>query len=407
MNTSGESNTRFDMDTDNAEQVLHDFMLKNFEQDPVWFQEPENTLDYGPPGMPTPWVPSDPRITQRQQRISDSLRELLEADRLPESFDSQMIEMLQLNFDSFNTILGSSNNDSYMRWKMNGLDEGLSLEMRDIEERGVLGLASQKEIAYFLRNTEGLVSSEFWRIFHPFMYRMRHLAYRRVETDTMILDSGGEIYDNADGSRYYGLKLYPYVVESHRDLTQEEVREIALLQSSIMKKWEALHAYVNENNGKTIKTQDSLMQDEIYNAVSDAIDQEEKKILSIQESTQIHRTEGLLASIKRHVGTMPKSDDKSIKVVERQLFAVDISKQKDSPEFQEIMRQIRLGEKPNEKMTQFIENIELQFVGHGETVIPISTTAFGFEVPNTSVAYTSVSSALAKVATGHTTRMRR
>lgn len=407
MNTSRESNNQFDMDTSGSKKFLHDFMLRNFEQDPEWFTEPENMPDYGPPGMPTPWTPSDPRIAERQQRISDTLRELLDENRLPETIDPHAVAMLQLNFDSFNTILGSSNNDSYVRWKMRGLDQNLSPELREIEERAVLGLATQNEIGYFLQNTNGLASAELWRIFHPFMYRMRHLECRRDEMDKMIIDAGGETYDNSDGSRYYGLKLFPYVVESHRDLTESEIQDIGLLRSSILKKWEALHAYVNESHGKIIQTEDGRTQDAIYNAVSDAIDAEEKQILDIQESTQIHKTEGLLASMKRHAGMIPKNAEKNLKVVERQLFKVDVSDRKNTEAFQEVMRKIRLDQPTDESMSQFTDEIKTLFISHGEEIIPMSTTAYEFEVPATVVAYTSVSSALAKVATGHTSRMRR
>jgi hypothetical protein len=405
MNTFPEKNGASNEMT-SAEVLLHDFMVANLERDPDWFHEPEDTAEYGPPGMPTPFVPLDPRIAPRQRGISKDLRRLISKERLPAFLNSHLINMLEVNFDSFNTILGESNNDSYTRWKTQSDSDALSPELKHIEELGVLGLASQKEISRLLRETDGFQSAEFSRLFHPLKYRMRHLPHLREVTNEMIVDAGGTLVDNSDGSAYYGLKLFPYVVESYVALSAYQQREIDLLNSSIFKKWEALHEGLNQAPNGSID-------DEMYNAVSDAIDVEEARILAIKESTQRHTIEGLMASVKRCVGSIPKNSEKDIKVAERQVFAVDLAsyyKQltpSQVTDFDAAMHDARLAksEQPASvlKIKQDVANL---FITDSQLIIPVSTTTYGFEASTRPVVYSSISPALAQLAMRRTNRLR-
>ena len=117
MGNNHESFDSFENKQTGSEIALPDFMLQNFEQDPDWFIEPEDTPDYGPPGMPTPLVPTDDRIVERQRHISNTLRGLVDPKNLPKDIDMHLVQMLQMNFDSYNAILGVNNNGSYSRYK--------------------------------------------------------------------------------------------------------------------------------------------------------------------------------------------------------------------------------------------------------------------------------------------------
>jgi hypothetical protein len=392
-------------------------MSRNYEQDPEWFHEPENHSDYGPPGMPTPFVPLDPRIASRQKGISTDLRRLISKELLPSFLNQHLMNMLELNFDSFNTILGESNNDSYSRWKTDDSDCRLTPELQRIEERGVLGLASQSEIRDLLLQTDGFISAEFFRLFHPLKFRMRHLTHLRDTTNEMILSAGGMLADNTDDTQYYGLKIFPYVVETRTELSDEQQREIDLLRSSIFKKWEALHAYINENQKKIKPAPDGSISDEMFNSVSDAIDADEARILEIQESTHKQTVEGLMASIKRHVGHIPKSNEKCISVAERQLFAIDFDafrsdkNLEDMNDFQAAIHGVRIGSKKQSKeeaesVLRLKDEIEGHFMSDSGLIIPVSTTAYGFESPVRPVVHTSASAAMASMAITRTSRLR-
>jgi hypothetical protein len=412
MNRNNADTYKHQIDTD-SELSLSDFMLRNYEQDPIWFTEPENTPEYGPPGMPTPFVPLDPRIAPRQQGISAELRTLISKEHMPDFVSPHLIDMLEVNFDSFNAILGESNNDSYTNWKSQAASHNLSPELRRIEELSVLGLARQKEMRTFLQQTDGFVSAEFARLFHPFKYRMRHLSGIRAETNEMILDAGGTLVDNSDGSAYYGLKIFPYVVETYVDLTSEQQHDIDMLQSSIFKKWEALHVYINENKDRLKPAPDGSIGDVMYNAVSEAIDADQARILKIQESTQRHTVEGLMASMKRRVGTIPKNEDKNIKVAERQLFALDLASYYKTltPEqiqnFDESVHAARLSKKDQPASVATLKStIEDLFIAQSELIIPVSTTTYGFEASVHDAVYSSSSPALGKLALGRSNRLR-
>jgi hypothetical protein len=396
--------TRLDgIDIDN-DVSLFEFMSRNYDHDPDWFTEPENSPDYGPPGMPTPWNPADPRIADRQRHISNTLRQLLNPDILPVDTDPYMIEMFQLNFDSFNTILGMNNNDSYSRWKTHNNLTSLDARLSEIEDAGVLGLASQEELAEFILNTEGMKSVEFWRLFHAYKFRMRHLESRRDETKQMILGNGGEIASE-DRPHYFGLKLFPYVNVTYREPTQEERRQIALINTSRLKKQEIFDDLARGHtqayaDGKIVPT-------EIQDALSHQIDQDNAEVEAIIEKMQVHTTEGLMATIKKDIGMIPKNEKKSIRVVERQLFGIDISSQKNTDSFQELMHDIRTKKELNARVKQVYSNIYGHFMEMSPLIVPASTTTYGFETDASSLRYDDTTAGiLANIAIGGTTRLR-
>jgi hypothetical protein len=391
---------------------LADFMQANFEKDPAFFIEPEDTPEYGPPGMPTPFVPMDARIADRQLKLSDSFRGLLENPTLREYLGEDMINMLMMNFDSHNTILGVTNNGSYYRWTHQENRPSLPDELREIEERAVLGLAQPGEILDLLLYSEDKIetndedqvedmkSAELFKLYHPAKYRMRHLEPRREETKAAIRERGGHVYDNPD---FYDLKLFPYVVVTNRELTAEEYRECQLLSVSVEKKMKVL---------TSDKTDPALMSAELIDAITGEIRHDSYRFNEIIANTQIHTIKGLMASVKRRVGVIKKSDTHDLRVVERQVFAVDIA------DFDEeligALHNVRAERDDNEARKPVIDEttvaayarVYAEFKKNTDTIIPVSTAAFAYEKPCKTRHPDKVTDAIAKVAARSSVELR-
>lgn len=386
-------------------------MQANFEGDPDFFVEPENTPEYGPPGMTTPLVPMDVRIADRQLSLSDSLRGLLLNPALRKYLGEDTIEMLKMNFDSHNTILGVTNNGSYYRWTHQENRPTLPDDLREIEEKAVLGLAQPGEILDLLlysedkvetdeeHQTEDLKSAELMKLFHPAKYRMRHLEPRREEIKAAIRERGGHVYDNPD---FYDLKLFPYVVVEDRGLTAEESKECQLLRVSVEKKLKVL---------TSDKTNPALMSSELIDAITDEIHRDTYRFNEILAGTQVHTIKGLMASVKSRIGVIKKNDTHDLRVVERQVFAVDIA------DFDEELiealhnvraerdRQDKRGKNDNRKpvidetTVAAYARVYAEFKKDTDTIIPVSTAAFAYEKPRKIRYPDTVADAIAKIAT--------
>ena len=386
--------------------TLAEFMQQNFEKDPDFFVEPENSTEYGPPGMPTPFVPMDARIAERQLNLSDSLRGLLLNPALCEYLGEDTIEMLKMNFDSHNTILGVTNNGSYYRWTHQDNRPTLPSELQKIEERAVLGVAQPGEILDLLLyqdghdQTEDLKSAELMKIYHPAKYRMRHLEPRREEIKEAIRERGGHVNDNPD---FYDLKLFPYVVVEERELTPEERWECQLLRVSVEKKMKAL---------TSDKTDPSLRSAELVDVITDEIRRDTYRFNEILAGTQMHTIKGLMASVKRRVGVIEKNETHDLRIVERQVFAVDIADFDE--ELIEAIHNVRAerdardknhdgesSKKPviDQTTVAVYERVYAEFKKNTDTIIPVSTAAFAYEKPRETRSSDTVTGAIAKIAT--------
>lgn len=384
---------------------LAEFMQENFEKDPDFFVEPEDTPEYGPPGMPTPFVPMDARIAERQLELSDSLRGLLLNPALHQYLGEDTIEMLKMNFDSHNTILGVANNGSYYRWTHQENRPTLPDELREIEEKAVLGVAQPGEILDLLlyseprteiddeKQTEDLPNAELMKIYHPAKYRMRHLEPRREEIKAAIRERDGRVYDNPD---FYDLKLFPYVVVTNRELTAEEHRECQLLTTSAEKKIKLL------TSGQT---DPSLVSSELFNEITAEIHRDSYRVSEIMASTQVHTIKGLIASVKRRIGVIKKDDKHDVRIVERQVFAIDVTDFDE--ELIESLHKVRAERDKNEDRKPVIDEttvavyarVYAEFKKNADTIIPVSTAAFGYEKPRKIRYPDTVTGAIAKVAT--------
>lgn len=393
---------------------IAEFMLQNFEKDPDFFVEPEDTSDYGPPGMPTPFVPMDARIAERQMNLSDSLRELLLNPDLREHLGEDTIEMLKMNFDAHNTILGVTNNGSYYRWTHQEHPPTLPSDLKEVEERAILGLAQPGEILDLLlftqdddctdgdRKTEDLKSAELMKLYHPAKYRMRHLEPRREEIKAAILERGGEVAEKPD---FYDLTLFPYVVVTVRDLTDEERRECYMLQKSSEMKLKILNA------GKS-KTDDEIKEDaviptpELIDEMIAEIHRAGHRVNEILAGTQTHTIKGLMASVKRRIGVIRKDADRDIRVVERQVFAMDITDFDD--ELIDALHYVRAArdenegkEKPavDEKTVAVYAHVYEHFKNNTDKILPVSTATYGYEKPHVARFSETVTGAIARIAT--------
>ena len=379
MVNNHESFDSFENKQTGSEIALPDFMLQNFEQDPDWFIEPEDTPDYGPPGMPTPLVPTDDRIVERQRHISNTLRGLVDPKNLPKDIDMHLVQMLQMNFDSYNAILGVNNNGSYSRYKAKEHTVNLPPDIQAIEEPAVLGVANQSELIQFILHTDGMPSTELMKIYHPFMIRMRHLPYRRAETDAAIVENGGklaEISDDRDG--FYDLKLYPYNIERTREHTTEELIAIELLEKSIAQKNEAFRDSVNEKLHMGIDSEQYI---ELYNEIASQIGRDETELNTLYEAATYNETVGLMASIKRRVGSIPKNNDVQVNVTERQLFAIAPSALHKMP--QEDLQHLHARRKELDEQAERITSwVRSHFIKNTEAIIPVSTTTYAYETKN-------------------------
>jgi hypothetical protein len=396
---------------------LAEFMQQNLERDPDFFTEPENTPDYGPPGMPTPFVPMDARIAERQLNLSDSLRGLLLNPALREYLGEDTIEMLKMNFDSHNTILGVTNNGSYYRWTHQENRPTLPAELQAIEEKAVLGVAQPGEILDLLLHqddqgqVEDLKSAELMKIYHPAKYRMRHLEPRRQQIKQAILDRGGMIIEKPD---FYDLKLFPYVVVTERELTDEERRECYLLQKSAEMKLKILNAEKTKNDDGTNEDAVTLTPELIDEIIAE-IHRAGHRVNEILAGTQIHTIKGLMASVKRRIGVIEKNDTHDLRIVERQVFAVDIADFDE--ELMEAIHNVRAerderdknhdgesNKKPviDETTVAVYERVYAEFKKSTDTIIPVSTAAFAYEKPRETRPSDTVTGAIAKIATRST-----
>lgn len=384
---------------------LAEFMQENFEKDPDFFIEPEDTLEYGPPGMPTPFIPMDARIADRQLAISDSLRGLLLNPELRSHLGEDTVKMLEMNFDSHNTILGVANNGSYYRWINQDNLPVATDELHAIEMKAVVGVARPGEILDLLINDGGagvdedgveiedLKSAELFKLYHPAKYRMRHRESRREEVDAAIRERGGHVYDDP---KYYDLKLFPYVVVTNRELTLEEYRECRLLTTSAEKKIKLL------TSGQT---DPSLVSPELFDEITAEIHHDSYRVGEIMAGTQVHTIKGLMASVKRRVGVIKKNDKHDIRIAERQVFAVDIADFDD--ELIGALHNVRAerdkndGRKPviDETTVAAYERVYTEFKKDTDTIIPVSTAAFGYEKPRKTRYSDTVTGAIAKIAT--------
>lgn len=385
-----------------SQLTLAEFMQQNLENDPDFFVEPEDTADYGPPGMPTPFVPMDARIADRQLAISDQLRGLILDPRLREFVGQDTIDMLLMNFDSHNTILGVTNNGSYYRWSHQEGRPALPDDLHDIEDRAVLGLAGPGEILDLLLHSddeaEDLKSGELFKLYHPAKYRMRHLEPRRQEVKQAIHERGGQLFDSPE---FYDLKLFPYVVVTNRELTDEERRECHLLVTSAEKKMKLL-------TSETIDT--SLMTQEVFDEITAEIHRDSYRVGEIMASTQLHTIKGLMASVKRRVGVIEKDDDRDLRIVERQVFAVDVSGL--SGELIEALHDVRAARDENEdkKVTKpgkpVVDErtvaayawVYEEFKADSSKILPVSTAAYAHEKRHEAAYSEPVTAALARVA---------
>lgn len=375
-----------------SEQSLPDFMSQNFERDPDWFVEPEDTPEYGPPGMPTPLQPMDVRIAERQRIISDSLRRLLSRDTLPDAIDDDLIDMLHMNFDSYNTILGVNNNNSYTIWKSKTDGKGLSPDLQVIEDKTVLGVASQAEMLELITEATGLQSIELYKLYHPFKYRMRHLGNRRQELTKALEGRGGNVTADAE---YYDLKLAPYSFADMRELSPDERQKLTLLQASIDKKWKILgeHTLLSEHLDETRHSQ---LTPDLHQAITEQIKAEEAEFRQIHEDAEVTVTRGLMASIKRHVGFIPEDNGRRINVTERQLFAVDLCGIEES--VKQNLPYVHGRSKPDKNSLPVYEVVYDLFKANSDLIIPVSTTAYCYETSKQQEADSTVTSQLAQVA---------
>jgi hypothetical protein len=407
MSTAHESSNNFDLHASQAEMSLSDYMTANYDHDPEWFVEPEDTPEYGPPGMPTPLVPMDARIAERQMTISNSLRSLLQDPRLRDFIGQDTIDMLVMNFDSHNAILGVANNGSYYHWKQQN-HVPLPSELQAIEEKAVLGLATDGEILDLMlhhddsdETVSDLKSAELFKIYHLAKFRMRHLEPRRDSLRDAIVARGGEISDDAE---YYGLKLFPYVVVTNRELTVDEHRECQLLVTSAEKKMKLL------TSGKTDQ---NLMSPELFDAITEEIKRDSYRVSEIMAGTQVHTIRGLMASVKRRVGQIQKTDEHDVCIVERQVFAVDVSC--FDAELIEALHHVRAlrdkqedadadGRKANKSVmidqatVAIYERVYADFKAGEDVVIPVSTAAFAHEKRRNDPHTETVTRAIARVA---------
>jgi hypothetical protein len=306
-----------------------------------------------------------------------------------------------MNFDSHNTILGVTNNGSYYRWTHQENRPTLPPELRVIEEKAVLGVAQPGEILDLLLHqddqgqTEDLKSAELMKIYHPAKYRMRHLEPRREEIKAAIGERGGYVYDNPD---FYDLKLFPYVVVEERELTAEERWECQLLRVSVEKKMKAL---------TSDKTDPALRSAELVDVITDEIRRDTYRFNEILASTQMHTIKGLMASVKRRVGVIEKNDTHDLRVVERQVFAVDIADFDE--ELIEAIHNVRAERDEQEKnhktkpridetTVAVYERVYAEFKKNTETIIPVSTAAFAYEKPRETTPSDTVTGAIAKIA---------
>lgn len=393
---------------------IAEFMQLNFEKDPDFFIEPENTPDYGPVGMPTPFVPMDPRIAERQMNLSDSLRGLLQDPALRKYLGDDTIEMLTMNFDSHNTILGVTNNGSYYRWIHQENPPTLPIELQEIEERAVLGVAQPGEILDLLlytqekndaddKETEDLKSAELTKIYHLAKCRMRHLEPRREEIKAAIRERGGYVFERPD---FYDLKLFPYVVVTGRELTDEERRECYMLQKSAEMKLKIL-------NAEKLKNDDDIKQDaviptpELIDEMIAEIHRAGHRVNEILAGTQTHTIKGLMASVKRRIGVIRKDADRDIRVVERQVFAMDITDFDD--ELIEALHHVRAARDENEdkkkksvideKTVAVYAHVYEHFTNDTDKILPVSTAAYGYEKAHEARFSETVTGAIAKIAT--------
>ena len=389
-----------DMD---SELSLSDFMSHNYNHDPEWFIEPEDRHDYGPPGMTTPFAPMDARIAPRQREISESLRSLLLDPQLKALLGEDMMKMLEMNFDSHNTILGIANSDGYYRWSQQNRTP-LPSELQLIEEKAVLGVAGEGEILDLMMHhddsvdaVEDLKNAELFKIYHLAKIRMRHLEPRRDNVKTAILERGGTLCEEEE---YSDLKLFPYVVVSNRELTDGERRDRHMLTTSAQKKMKLL------TSGNT---DPGLVSPELFDAITEEIKSDSYRVAEIMARTQVHTIMGLMASVKRRVGEVPKGADKEVRVVERQLFAVDVREFSDEIiEALHHVRKLRDDTDKNKKNHKPVidprslaayELVYKEFKKGSEVVIPVSTATYAHEKKHDVVYSETVTGAIAKIAT--------
>lgn len=401
MNRNSAETYLQDVDTD-SELSLSDFMSYNYEHDPDGFVEPEDRPDYGPPGMPTPFAPMDPRIASRQLEVSASLRGLLLDPHLKALLGDDMVGMLTMNFDSHNTILGVANSDSYYRWSHQNRAP-LPPELHAIEEKAVLGLADEGNILDLMlhhddsnEDIKDLKSAELFKIYHLAKSRMRHLQPRRENVKQAILERGGTLCED---DQYSDLKLFPYVVVTTREMTDDERRECHMRTTSAEKKIKLL------TSGKTDPT---LVSPELFDAITDEINRDSFRVAEIMASTQVHTIKGAMASVKRRVGEIQKSNGKVVHVVERQLFAVDV--RNFDGELIEALHHVRAlrdeaeknqnGHKPviDEKSLPVYDRVYTEFKNATDIVIPVSTATYASEKDRNVEYAETVTRAIARVA---------
>jgi hypothetical protein len=320
-----------------------------------------------------------------------------------------MIEMLVMNFDSHNTILGVANSDGYYRWSHQDRAP-LPPQLQLIEEKAVLGVANEGEILDLMLHHDSndgiqdLKSAELFKIYHVAKSRMRHLEPRRDNVKNAILERGGTLCEE---EQYSDLKLFPYVVVSNRELTDEERRECHMLTTSAEKKIKLL------TSGKT---DPGLVSPELFDAITAEIQRDSYRVAEIMASTQVHTIKGLMASVKRRVGEINKSDDKEIRVVERQLFAIDVREFGD--ELIEALHHVRARRDKNDKEGKksskpvidehtvlAYDRVYEEFKNRSEIMIPVSTATYTFEKQRDLLHSETVTGAIAKIASRASVRV--